>query len=121
MTLERGMLKTETVSTRRKTTAGDGMGGSLAAWSAHLTRLWCRIYKPPTETTHEDEGMRDESTFVMLCDWKADIQLDDQIVRADGTVLTVTGAKRPKNMFGNAHRKFLLRESMIPATRPAGD
>lgn len=121
--LDRGMLRNEAVSTKRKFTAGDGLGGVTLTYSDNLSRLWCRIFKPAVETTYEDEGMRDESLMAMRCHRSADVEIGDKIIRADGTELIVVMAKHPKSweVAGNMHRYFYLREIKIPASRPASD
>lgn len=117
----RGRLLNEVVEIRRKSTTDDGMAGKIPDWSLYLARYHCRIYKPPAETTYQDEGMRDETLFVMMGLKQFDVHTGDKAVRTDGTEFIIVSAKRPRRWRDPYFRKYLIREIQRPSLRPGMD
>ena len=109
------------VQVHRKTTTDDGVAGKIPDWNLSITRYHCRIYKPGAETTYQDEGMRDESIFIMMGLKKRDVQTGDKIIRQDNTEFIVVSAKRPKRWRDPYFRKYWIREIQRPAYRPGMD
>jgi hypothetical protein len=117
----RGRLLNEVVEVRRKATTDDGVAGKIPEWTSVISRYHCRIYKPASETTYEDEGMRDESLFTMMGLKRFDVRTGDKVVRNDGVQFIVTSAKRAKRWWHPYFNKYSLREIQSPTNRPGMD